>query len=85
MIKSRLSSINGGVKKNVIDEIYGRLKIVKRLEYIKGSLKVLCLCSCGNYKEVYYANLKRGKTKSCGCLRAEVYTANKCIDIHIDT
>jgi hypothetical protein len=26
-----------------------------------------CQCSCGTLREVYYSNLKRGKTKSCGC------------------
>lgn len=30
-----------------------------------------CLCECGNYKEVTYSGLKRGDTKSCGCLSRE--------------
>jgi hypothetical protein len=29
----------------------------------------LCLCECGATAEVDQANLRRGKTKSCGCLR----------------
>jgi hypothetical protein len=61
----------------MIGEMYDRLTIIKKLGYIKGSLKVLCLCGCGNYKEVYYGNLKNGSTKSCGCLRAEVYVASR--------
>jgi hypothetical protein len=35
---------------------------------------VSCLCECGSIKQVNYRNLKRGKTKSCGCLRKEVAT-----------
>ena len=29
-----------------------------------------CLCSCGNYHNSTSANLKQGKTKSCGCIRS---------------
>lgn len=31
----------------------------------------LCMCDCGNTKIARRKNLKRGKTKSCGCLLAE--------------
>lgn len=31
----------------------------------------LCVCDCGNTKVVSEANLKRGHSKSCGCLRKE--------------
>lgn len=32
------------------------------------SKRYLCLCECGNKKEVVASNLKRGVPKSCGCL-----------------
>ena len=32
----------------------------------------LCMCDCGNETEVLTANLKRGNTKSCGCLSRTV-------------
>lgn len=32
----------------------------------------LCICECGNLKEVSTCNLKSGNTKSCGCLNKEV-------------
>lgn len=31
----------------------------------------LCLCKCGNKKEVTTSNLTSGRTKSCGCLQDE--------------
>ena len=30
-----------------------------------------CQCDCGNKAEVWGESLKRGNTKSCGCLRRE--------------
>jgi hypothetical protein len=32
----------------------------------------LCRCDCGNETEVMTANLKKGNTKSCGCLNLEL-------------
>lgn len=32
----------------------------------------LCQCDCGNLTEVYATRLKRGLTKSCGCLHIEI-------------
>lgn len=32
-----------------------------------GHKKILCLCDCGNTKEVYIYHLKSGASKSCGC------------------
>lgn len=31
---------------------------------------VVCLCDCGNRKIIAYSNIKRGSSKSCGCLHA---------------
>jgi 5-methylcytosine-specific restriction endonuclease McrA len=33
--------------------------------------KSICLCDCGNKKEVDNYQMKSGKTKSCGCLKKE--------------
>ena len=30
-----------------------------------------CICSCGIIKDIYIGEIKRGKTKSCGCLNRE--------------
>lgn len=36
-----------------------------------GREMVLCRCVCGTVREVRYDGIKRGSTKSCGCLRDE--------------
>ena len=36
-----------------------------------------CKCECGNYCKVSAANLKRGTTKSCGCIRREDITGRR--------
>jgi hypothetical protein len=51
---------------------YGRLTIIKRVENSKFlEAQWLCKCECGNTKIVKANNLKRGSTKSCGCLKKE--------------
>lgn len=46
---------------------FGYLTVQK---YNKETKKWLCLCDCGNYKEVAAENLTSGKTKSCGCIKS---------------
>jgi hypothetical protein len=50
---------------SVVGQVFGAMKIISLTE---SSQKVLCLCSCGNYKIVYIHNLRSGATASCGCL-----------------
>lgn len=48
---------------------FGRLVALRPCQYMKRRQTVwLCLCDCGNEKEVVYMDLKKGDTKSCGCL-----------------
>lgn len=52
---------------------FGRLVVVEMLygyEDKKHSC-CRCICDCGNEKIVYTSNLKRGFTKSCGCMETE--------------
>ena len=55
------------------DQRFGKLIVVKYL----GNKKYLCRCDCGKSTEAYSYNLKRGITKSCGCLRAYDLTGLK--------
>lgn len=55
---------------------FGRLTVLGRgSEYIDVSgtskYKYRCVCDCGNYVWVRPDDLKKGATKSCGCLRKE--------------
>lgn len=61
----------------VIDLIgcrYGRLVVIEKVE-TKGASKWVCKCDCGNTKTISGNSLRQGQTKSCGCLRVEVATA----------
>lgn len=50
----------------------GRLTAIERLPKYRGNnCYYKCVCDCGNIVFVYYSNLTRGITKSCGCLRKE--------------
>lgn len=51
---------------------FGRLTVIQFAGTNKrGSYMWLCECECGNTKVVDGADLRRGGTKSCGCLAAE--------------
>lgn len=53
-------------------QIFGRL-VVLEFAYIKNKrTNWLCRCSCSVEKIIAADRLKRGKTRSCGCLRLEV-------------
>lgn len=58
--------------KTIIDltgQKFGKLTVLK-LDHIEKSKKYwLCKCDCGKEKIVNGYSLKRGDTKSCGCLR----------------
>lgn len=54
--------------KDITEQRFGRLVA---LEYA-GSEYWLCKCDCGSLKKVNGTKLRRGKTRSCGCLVREV-------------
>lgn len=52
---------------------YGKLMVVKRMANRDKAVTVWeCKCDCGNTTIVTSANLRSGRTKSCGCLRGIV-------------
>lgn len=61
---------------------FGRLVIVRELRRYRQAgepqffRRVLAKCDCGRRVKVLLVNLKRGGTKSCGCLRVEIGKAN---------
>jgi len=50
-------------------KMFGNLTVLKRCGNIGVHTAYTCKCSCGNIKNIRAASLKRGDTKSCGCLR----------------
>ena len=59
-------------KIDMIGQRYGRLVVISQSESIKpGRLRWLCKCDCGNECVVKGISLRRGNTKSCGCLSSE--------------
>ena len=53
---------------------FGRLTVLYRYGYSnenKKHITWMCKCDCGNQKVVNGDDLKRGSTKSCGCLKSE--------------
>jgi hypothetical protein len=63
---------------NIIDitgQRFGRLVVIESSGR-SGNYDVtwLCRCDCGKEKVIVGSSLKRGGTKSCGCLFADLYT-----------
>ena len=55
---------------DITGQRFGNLLVVKRCENNKSKGTCwICRCECGTKKIVLGNNLKRGQTKSCGCLR----------------
>lgn len=57
-----------------LNKKFGRLTPIKREA---GYGMYLCLCDCGNTKIVRGADMRLGRSKSCGCLRDEYHERMK--------
>lgn len=44
---------------------------------VNNRLKWVCKCDCGNYIVAFSSNVKKGNTKSCGCIKKEQPSARK--------
>lgn len=65
---------------NPIDEVYGRLTVVREVERLNPRKRqFLCLCECGNEVSLNLNKLRSGHTRSCGCLHIETLRANRHI------
>lgn len=60
-------------KIDLTGKIFGRLAVIKRGNNDKrGQCKWICICECGNIKEITGSVLRGGKSHSCGCIQKEV-------------
>jgi hypothetical protein len=55
----------------MIGQRFTRLLIFKEAPRVGHNPRYWCRCDCGNELIAYWANLRRGATKSCGCLKKE--------------
>lgn len=59
---------------------YGRLVVLEQVDdRRKKDAYWLCQCSCGNQVVVCGSRLRRGRVKSCGCLRADSARERKTV------
>lgn len=50
------------------DSKFGNLTVIKEVNRVNPKKRrFLCVCSCGNFKEVNLIHLTKGKVISCGC------------------
>ena len=61
------------MRESIIGQKFHRLVVLKDdgTRSAKGEIKWLCQCDCGNLYHALGNRLKRGLTKSCGCLNNE--------------
>lgn len=58
--------------KDITGMRFGRLVVIEPTnERKKGAVLWVCKCDCGNETVVNGSNLRRGDTKSCGCLHKD--------------
>ena len=56
---------------------YGKLTIIKEVSPIGSKRRILCKCDCGNIKEYSMDRVIHGRTRSCGCLKNEIFLAHR--------
>ena len=61
---------------DLTNQVFGRLTVIER-DYSKNNTSWKCICECGNKTSTRASALKKGKTKSCGCLNKELSDARK--------
>ncbi len=67
--------------KDFVGKRFGKLTVIAYEEKRAGMHRWRCKCDCGNETVVGQTLLQTGKTKSCGCVQAEIYRENlKLID-----
>lgn len=64
---------------SLIGNRYGKLTVEAREGSEQGHVTYLCKCDCGKSVVVIAQSLKKGDTKSCGCLRADKMRIEKTV------
>jgi len=61
--------------KDLTGQRFGRLEVKSFEKITISGPKWICKCDCGTSRAVLGCSLKKGRTKSCGCLNAELAKA----------
>lgn len=64
---------------------FGRLTVIKRAPNKGDIVQWECKCECGNQVIVRGECLRKGNTKSCGCLKKQIIYEQKCINLERQT
>lgn len=70
--------------RNEIGNTYGRLTVIAFDHKRKGHIYYKCACECGCVTVAEAGSLRKGRTKSCGCLRRELGVENHLTHGHSD-
>lgn len=63
------------VKIEMVGKRFGRLQVIKEAFSNRSGFHYICKCDCGTItKPIKGANLRNGRSKSCGCLQKEIIT-----------
>ncbi len=63
---------------DITGQKFGRLTVLERKENSKNGIsRWLCRCDCGNLTVVLSTQLRKGRTKSCGCYMKEVVSKQR--------
>ena len=54
------------------DAVFGRLRVIRRVENQGDRTSWECICECGNIKITTRNALQKGQIQSCGCLKSEM-------------
>jgi hypothetical protein len=65
------------LKEDLTGRVFGRLTVLSRAGSIPGQAIWLCQCECGERAVKPGAQLRRGRTLSCGCWRREMPAVRK--------
>jgi hypothetical protein len=76
---SWLGNQDADMRKDIIDQKFGRLTVIRYL----GNKKWLCRCDCGGEARVLTSNITSGNSQSCGCQRRETHFKHGMSDTKI--
>ena len=54
-------------------QVFGRWTVENPEVPVKGRRGATCVCSCGTRRDIAIQNLAQGLSKSCGCLKRQVF------------